>query len=150
MNLDLELHGVVQEQRLQGPEPLHRILGAHQGMALPVTGCHTGDSAAVRLQPGAAASLQVHQCHLATDGSVEQPAVRQEGHGGQRSLQEREREDLQGALHRGDAVHGHDLEEAHAVLVGHSQVLLLGAGSQAHHPAEALWGGDAQGLLGKS
>lgn len=56
---DLVLHGVVQDQWAQAPQPLDGVLGAHQGMGAPVTDRHAGDSAAMGLQVGAAAAAKV-------------------------------------------------------------------------------------------
>ncbi len=146
---DLVLHGVVQEQWVQGPQPLNGVLGAHQGVGPPVTGRHTGHSAAMRLQIGPAAAAEVVELHLPAAGPVQQPAVGQQGHGGQRGVEEGQGEPHQGSLHCGEAVSGGDFEQTNRVLVGHRHVLLLGADSQAEHPGEALWRGDAECLLGQ-
>lgn len=151
----LVLHGVVQGQRVQGPQPLHSVLGAHQSMSPPVTDRHTGHSAAVRLQVGDVATpAKVPQRHLPTARAVQQPAVGKQGHGGQRGVEKGQCKLLQRPLHCGKVVPGSDLEQAHRVLVGHRQVLLLGAGGEAEDPAEALRGGGCKaspeaGLMGR-
>lgn len=130
---DLVLHGVIQDQWVQRPQPLNSVLRAHKGVPPPVAGRHTGDSAAMRLQLGTAATRQFVERHLPTTGAIEQPAVRQKSHGGQRGVEQGQGEALQRALHRGEAVSGGDFKETHSVLVGHGHVLLLGADGQAQH-----------------
>ena len=141
---------MVEGQRGQGPQPLHGVLRAYQGVSPPVTAHHAGHSAAVRLQSGAGTATEVVESHLAAARPVQQPAVGQQRHGGQRAVEEGQGEPVQGALHRGAAVSGRDLEQTNRVLVGHRHVLLVGADGHAQHPAQALWRGDAQGLLGQS
>lgn len=147
---DLVLHGVVQDQRVEGPQPLNGVLGAHQSVGPPAAARHTGDSAAVRLQIRAAAAAEVVELHLPAARPVQQPAVRQQRHGGRRAVEQGQGEGPQRSLHRGEAVSGGDLEQTHRVLVGHRHVLLLGADGQAEHPGEALWRGDAERLLRQS
>lgn len=148
-NIHLVLHGVVQDQWAQAPQPQDGVLGAHQCSGPPVTDRHAGDSAAMSLQIRAAAVAEVVEPDFPAARPVQQPAVGQQGHGGQWGVEERQGEPLQGSLHRGEAVPGGDLEQANGVLVGHGHVLLLGADGQAEHPGEALRRGEAQRLLGQ-
>lgn len=64
-------------------------------------------------------------------------------------MEQRQGDLLQGTLHRGETVSVGDLKQTHRILVGHRHMLLLGADSYAEHPGEALWGGDAERLLGQ-
>lgn len=103
----------------------------------------------MRLQTGAAAIAEVIEFHLPTGRPVQQPAVGQQCHGGQRGMEQGQGNPLQGPLHRREAVSGGDLKQTHRVLVGHRHVLLLGADSHAQHLGEALWRRDAERLLGQ-